>query len=226
MKIPVFVLLTFLLLGLTSCIEIIDDITVNNDGSGTFKYAINLSSSKLKINSILSLDSLNGKKVPSILEIQRKLTEFKTKLSEKSGIKNVTIESNFTEYIFKLQCEFSSVAALQNALKETISEEIKDKNLTELQHNWLAWDGIKLIRSIPDITVKKTNDFKQEDIDLMKKGSYTSISRFERAVEKCENPAAAISKSKLAVKIRTTPYLLTQNANILENTIYLIPNKN
>ena len=58
---------------ISSCIEILDDITFNLDGSGTFKYTLNLSSSQVKINSILALDSLDGNKVPSLEEIQQKI---------------------------------------------------------------------------------------------------------------------------------------------------------
>jgi hypothetical protein len=212
--------------GLTSCIEIIDDISLNNDGSGTLKYTINLSSSKVKINSILALDSLDGKKVPSIPEIEERIASFKKKLSAKTGISNVTIESNFTDYIFKLQCDFTSLTTLQNALKDVIEEESKEKNIPELEHNWLSWDGTKMTRSIPEITVKKTKELKTEDIELMKQGNYTSITRFERPVEKFDNSAAVLSKNKMAVMIKTNPYALTQNSNILENVIYLSPIKN
>ncbi|MEN9442248.1 MAG: hypothetical protein RLZ33_2325 [Bacteroidota bacterium] len=212
--------------GLTSCIEIIDDISLNNDGSGTLKYTINLSSSKVKINSILALDSLDGKKVPSIPEIEERIASFKKKLSAKTGISNVTIESNFTDYIFKLQCDFTSLTTLQNALKDVIEEESKEKNIPELEHNWLSWDGTKMTRSIPEITVKKTKELKTEDIELMKQGNYTSITRFERPVEKFDNSAAVLSKNKMAVMIKTNPYALTQNSNILENIIYLSPIKN
>lgn len=212
--------------GLTSCIEIIDDISLKNDGSGTLKYTINLSSSKVKINSILALDSLDGKKVPSIPEMEERIASFKKKLSAKTGISNVTIESNFTDYIFKLQCDFTNVLALQNALKDVIEEESKEKNIPELDHNWLSWDGSKMTRSIPEITVKKTKDLKTEDIELMKQGNYTSITRFERPVEKFDNTAAVLSKNKMAVMIKTNPYALTQNSNILENCIYLSPIKN
>ena len=59
MKTIISILLLFLL---SSCIEIIDDISMNNDGSGTFKYSINLSQSKVKVNSYLALDSINGEK--------------------------------------------------------------------------------------------------------------------------------------------------------------------
>lgn len=218
--------LFFILLSFTSCIEIIDDITIKNDGSGTLKYTVNLSSSKIKINSILALDSLDGRKVPSIKEIEETLLSFKKSLESKAGISNVMIDYNFNDFIFKLNCDFTNVIALQAALKEVIQEVSKEKNIPELDHTWLSWDGQKMIRSIPEITVKKTKDFKQEDIDLMKQGNYTSITRFERTVEKFDNPSATLSKNKMAVMIRTNPYSLTQNSNILENTIYLSPIKN
>ena len=54
-----------------------DELTIHDDGSGTLKYAINLSSSRVKVNSILALDSLDGKKVPSIEEIKTKVSLFK-----------------------------------------------------------------------------------------------------------------------------------------------------
>ena len=226
MKLFYTLVLLFSFFGLASCIEIIDDISLNNDGSGTLKYTVNLSSSKVKINSILALDSLDGKKVPSIQEIEERIASFKKKLSAKTGISNVIIESNFTDYIFKLQCDFTSLTTLQNALKDVIEEESKEKNIPELEHNWLSWDGTKMTRSIPEITVKKTKDLKTEDIELMKQGNYTSITRFERPVEKFDNTAAVLSKNKMAVMIKTNPYALTQNSNILENIIYLSPIKN
>ena len=65
---PKFIPFIFLVLfGLSSCIEIIDDLSLKSDGSGTFKYSVNLSSSKIKVNSILALDSIDGKKVPSMM---------------------------------------------------------------------------------------------------------------------------------------------------------------
>ena len=65
-----------LILILSSCIEIIDDIKLNLDGSGTFKYNINLSSSRTKVNSIIALDSIDGRKIPSLDEIKEKVTLF------------------------------------------------------------------------------------------------------------------------------------------------------
>lgn len=218
------VLASLLLISLTSCIEIIDDITINEDGSGVFRYNINLSSSKVKVNSILALDSLEGKKVPSIEEISVKLTKVVDLLKNKEGISNVHFSSNYTDYIFKLECDFSSIELLQEAIFQLIRSEmnVKSEDIPELSQNWLTHHPDKLIRSIPTITVKRTAELNVNDINLLKTGTYTSITRFYADVDRMDNEKGLISKNNKAVMIRTDPYSLTQNPKLLDNTIYLV----
>ena len=211
---------------MSSCIEIFDDLTIHNDGTGTFKYNINLSSSKLKINSILALDSLNEMKVPSIEDIKSQIARVKSKFEIKPGISNVMIESNFTDFIFKIKCDFTNVGVLQTAIKEVISEENLIKNIEDLSHNWISWEGQKLTRDIPEITLKKTKELTPNEIELLTQGKYTSITRFDRPIEKFDNQTAKLSASKTAIMLQTNTYSLLQNAKLLENTIYLSPLKN
>ena len=218
--------LFLLIFSLSSCIEILDDLTVHADGSGTFRYNINLSSNKIKVNSILALDSLDGQKVPKIEDIKEKVQQFIKTLDAQNGISNVKIEENYTDFIFKFSCDFTNVLLLQEGIKTTISSMTKEKNTSELNHNWITWDGTKLTRSIPTITLNKVKDLKQSDIDQLKQGSYTSISRFDKPVEKFGNTAAILSKNKQAVMIKTDTYSLKENPDILENVIYLISTKN
>ena len=223
-KLILILLLT--LFSVSSCIEIIDDLSLKSDGSGTFKYSVNLSSSKIKVNSILALDSIDGKRVPSIEEIKQKIQQFIKTLDAQNGISNVKVEENYTDFIFKFQCDFTSVLTLQEGLKQSIVILSKEKSLTQLEHNWLTWDGNKLVRSIPEITGKKINELNDSDIELLKKGTYTSITRFDKPVEKYENQAAQLSKSKMAVMVKTDTYRLKENQDILENAIYLTTSKN
>lgn len=215
-----------LIFSLSSCIEILDDLTIHADGSGTFRYNVNLSSNKIKVNSILALDSLDGQKVPKIEDIKEKVQQFIKTLDAQNGISNVKIEENYTDFIFKFSCDFTNVLLLQEGIKTTISSMTKEKNTSELNHNWITWDGTKLTRSIPTITLNKVKDLKQSDIDQLKQGSYTSISRFDKPVEKFGNTAAILSKNKQAVMIKTDTYSLKENPDILENVIYLISTKN
>lgn len=217
-KIFCFVVLLF---SLVSCVEIIDDISMNSDGSGTFKYVVNLSGSKVKVNSVLALDSLDGKRVPSIEEIKNIIAEYKVKLGDKEGISNVKVETDFDNFILRFQCDFSNVLALQKAIREIVIEKDKSEELKEINHIWLSWDGTKLTRSVPSLTTETTKKFKGEDIEALKKGSYSTITRFDRQIEKSENPLAVIAPSKLACRIKTNPYELINNLKILENTIYL-----
>ena len=214
--------LAALLFVFSGCIEIIDDLSLNEDGSGTFRYNVNLSSSKVKINSILALDSLDGKKVPTIGEISKKFNDVVEMLKTKEGISEVDFSADYDNYIFKLSCDFTSLEILQNAVHEVIKSENGNKNIPELEQTWLTFEDNKLVRSIPQITVQKTKEINRDDRDLLKNGTYTSITRFYKEVEKCENEKCILSKNKMAVMLRTDPYSLTQNPNLLDNSIYLI----
>jgi len=209
-----------LLLLMSSCVDIFDEIILHADGSGTYKYTVNLSASKVKINSVLALDSLDGKRVPNIQEIKDKITLYQSKLEAKEGISNVKVESNFTDFIFKINCDFTSVAALQTAVKEVIMEESKDRTNPAFNDTWLTWDGTKLVRSVPDFQAP-LNKLKPEDQELLKSGKYIVVSRFDNPVTKCDNPNAQISPSKTAVMVKSTPYAVAQNPVILKNTIIL-----
>ena len=221
MKLFLFSLFTLLFFGFSSCIEIIDDISINEDGSGTFKYTVNLSSSKVKINSILALDSLDGKKIPSINEITKKFDRIVNLLQTKEGISNVDFQSDYTNFLFKVKCDFTSLESLQTAIREIVLSENKGRKIKELNHSWLHFENKALTRSIPQITVAKASEINNRDIELLKKGHYTSITRFDKEISSFKNESGHLSKNKKAVMIRTNPYLLTQNPQLLDNTIYL-----
>ena len=143
---------------LSSCIELIDDITLHNDGSGTFKYSINLSSSRLKVNSILALDSLDGKKVPSMGEIKNKISAFTTALKSQNGLSNVRSEFDEANLILKLFVDFKTVGQLEQGIKNSIIAVSKEKSSYELNESWIAWDGKTLKRSVPLTAFKRRND--------------------------------------------------------------------
>ncbi|MBM3430903.1 MAG: hypothetical protein FJX99_07965 [Bacteroidetes bacterium] len=224
-KISIFFILLVGFLN-TSCIEIIDDLLIHDDGSGILKYTINLSSSKVKVNSYLALDSLQGQRVPKIPEIKEKVATFKKHLSTQKGISNVVIEENYTDFIFKFSCSFSSPQALQTAIQASIAHMAKDQTIAESCSKWLIWDGSTLTRSIPEITSKKVKEMDKKDEDLLKQGSYTSITRFDRTIEKFDNQNAKLSKSQMALMLKVDTYSLKENENLIENRIFLSKIKN
>lgn len=210
-------LISFLVLALSSCVDIWDDITLHADGSGTYKYTVNMSASKVKINSILALDSIDGRRIPKLPEIKEKIEYYRNKLQEKQGISNVKVEANYDDFIFKISCDFESVSDLQNGIREIIKEEVKDKNDPALDENWLTWDGKTLTRIVPGFQ-SVIYKMKPEDQEKLKKGKYTSVSRFDKPILKCDNPQARISPTKVAGLIEANTYSVGTNPSILKST--------
>ena len=221
-----FIVFIFLCFTLSSCIEILDDVTFNPDGSGEFKYTINLSSSKLKINSILALDSLDGKKVPSKLELQEKVSDLIGVLNCQEGIREVSVEENYDNYILKVSLHFDNVESLLAAFKETMEEVGNTAVEDTSNYNWVSWDGLTLIRQIPDLSSFKFRLVKKEDQELMRRGMYTSISRFDSPVDQIENPSAILSKNNKAVMLRSSLFDVFGNPSIMDNTISVKPADN
>lgn len=211
-------LILVIFLSLQSCVQIFDEIIVHNDGSGTYKYTVNLSASKIKINSVLALDSIDGRRVPKIPEVKEKIALYIKKLEAKEGISNVKVDANYVDFIFKFSCDFTNVAALQEGIREVVKEEVKDKNDPLLTDSWLSWDGKTLTRSIPSFAIPLSK-LKVEDQEALKKGKYISVARFDKEVVKSENTQAEISPTKKAVKLEVSAYSVAVKPALLTNEI-------
>jgi hypothetical protein len=219
-------LLLFLFLflaSLSSCIEILDDITFNADGSGELNYTINLSSSKLKINSILALDTLDGKKVPDKEEIQEKISELLKVLSCQDGLSEVHLTEDYDNYLFKLSLKFNKVSDLISGVYVAIDAVEEFSEVEAADSSWISWDGVRLSRSIPDLNAFKFRMNNEEDKELIKIGKYTSISRFEYPVDSIVNPLAVLSKNNKAVMLRGSMFDVLQDPSIMGNRISVKP---
>lgn len=207
-----------LMFGLSSCVDIFDELIMHDDGSGTYKYTINLSASKVKINSVLALDSIDGQRVPKLPEIKTRIAEYKEKLEAKEGISNVKVDANYDDFVFKFSCDFTNLTTLQNAVKELIKEQSKDKNDPMFTESWLSWDGTTLERSIPNFQ-SPIHRLKPEDQEALKNGKYISVTRFDSPILKSEHPQAQINPSKTAVMVKSSTHAVASNPDILKNTI-------
>jgi hypothetical protein len=215
-----FIACVTLLVLMSSCVDIFDELILHANGSGTYKYTVNLSASKVKIHSILALDSIDGQRVPDIEEIKGKIALYKGKLEQKEGISNVLVDANYEDFVFKFSCDFTTVSALQNAIRDVVKEESKDKNNPLFNETWISWDGKQLVRSIPGFQTP-LNKLKGEDQELLKKGKYISVSRFDKPVLKSDNPNAQVSPTKTAVMVKSTPFAVATNPALLKNTIVI-----
>lgn len=221
-KMKKILLLILPLFLLSSCVELIDDLTLNNDGSGVLKLSINLSKSKLEINSILALDSLNGHRVPKIGEIKDKIAYYRSELEKKDGIKSVDVFENTDDYIFKFNIAFDNVEKLETAVKQIVSEE--NSSWVDFNFDWIKWENHTLTRNnlkIPESQLKK---LKYEDVQKLKQGTYTSITRFEDPILEYSNKSSILTPNKRNLMIRMSAYNLAENTQLVQNIIKVAKN--
>ena len=209
--------LIVLLLLLTSCIEIIDDVTLNSDGSGKFAYTINLSQSKIDVNTYLSLDYYDGKKVPSKDELKQKIYDFRDMMNKQPGISECKVTINETDFIIKLNCNFTSIEKLQDAIF-TVVETMSQKSVTK--EYWITKSNDTITKKIPDF-ISGYKSLTDSEKTKLNSGVYISILRFDKLIKSSNNEVSVISKNQSAVLTRINALELSQNPSLSNNVFIL-----
>ncbi len=209
--------LLILLPLLVSCFEIIEEVTLHKNGSGSITLTLNLSQSKSKLSSIMLLDSINNYRVPSESEITTFIAKIKKKIQNTSGVSNVKTTLNFDNYILKFSCDFKNV----NALNQVISNFDKSNSANTNQFYYSANKQL-FKRSYPYDLVKEFNKIKQADKKILKDASFTTIYRFDQEISSTSNSLSKISPNKKAVLIKVSGAALVSGKNSIKNKIQLL----
>ena len=217
----IFFLFIFLVPLLSSCFEVVEEISMRNDGTGDVVLTINLSQSKTKVASVMLLDSIQGYKVPSKQKIQQELNEAVTYLKKSKGISNVKSTSDFNNYIATISFSFKDVSDINNITKNILTQQkIKATNTSLYSFNKVTKT---FSRRYQPVSTAKTefNKLKSKDKAVFNGATYTSIYRFESVVSGTSNPASNISKSKKAVMLKSNIMDLINGKINVSNQIQL-----
>jgi hypothetical protein len=222
MRSRILFLLTLSCLFLFSgCFEIVEDISIHTNGSGTFSYTVNLSQSKNRLDGLMKLDSSDGYRVPKQDEINQDISKIKTTLEKSPGITNIISTSDWVNYIFTLKFDFNSVSNLNLAV-ESVSLEISTdhKRIPEASDNFDFTGKIFNRKSHYDAKTQSPK-LTARDKEILKDASYTCIFRFDNTIKSCSNADAKISKSGKAVMLKLNMLELATGQKTVINKITL-----
>lgn len=220
MKKVQYILLIIVSLIQTSCFEIIEDITLKKDGSGSMQYTLNFSQSMTKIKSLLIMDEVEGYKIPTERKIQFEFDKIVAVSKRVEGIFNVTNFADMDNYIFTYSCDFSSVENL-NTLVDSIRSFKSNKNFKDGKYfNYSKGD--KTFVRFDNTAIK---DFYQKLSDSEKtifNGSvYTCVYKFENEIDSLSNNNAKLSLSKKAVLLKLEILEVLNSHSTIKNQIQL-----
>ncbi|MBE5320414.1 hypothetical protein IM793_14710 [Pedobacter sp. MR2016-19] len=217
-KLLLFIFLTPIL---SSCFEVIEEISMKNNGTGDVILTINLSQSKTKVASVMLLDSVQGYKVPSKQKIQQELNEAVSYLRKSEGISNVKSTSDFNNYIATISFSFKDVSNINNITKNILAQQkIKATNTSSYTYNKATKTFSRKYQAIGTAKTEFSK-LKAKDKAVFNGATYTSIYRFESPVTSSANPASNMSKSKKAVMLKNSIMDLINGKINVSNTIQL-----
>lgn len=204
-----------------SCFQVIEEVTVNNDGSGTLALTANLSQSRSKLASVMLLDSVNGHKVPSKQEIREKMEEAAHTLRTIEGLSKISHMVDFDKYILNIRFSFENVENL-NDVTSLIFDKLNIKSTDNSSYNYHLESKTFKREYTPDPRADaEYRKLKQADKAIFENAMYTSIYRFDHTVIKQSNDKAKIAASKKAVMLQCEVVDLIEGRIDISNKIQL-----
>ena len=185
-------LLIILSVSLTSCIEIIEEINVNKDQSGSILYRLETSELGSLLNNFTNLFDVSIENL-----LKDKIEELASKLKNKHGIKNVNFSIDERSGSYNLMCDFSNSKDFNSALFEVFGYK---KNLFTPGYLKVSKHKFKRINFAP--WVKKY--FEEEDIkipaeEVLDMITYKTIINLPYEVKSVKNKTAKLSNNRKTV---------------------------
>ena len=205
---------------LCSCFQVVEEVTVKNDGSGEMQLTVNFSQSRSKLASIMLMDSVNGHKIPSEKDIRDFMDETVAYLKKSKGISNVKKTLDLKNYIATVTFNFKDLADI-NGLTKKLLEKEKGKAPVNSYMFEKASSQVKRIYQYSPAMKKEYDKLKPKDRELFKTAGFTSIFRFDKTIASSSNKAAKISPSGKSIMIKTTALGLIFGSANISNSIQL-----
>jgi len=202
-----------------SCFEIVEEVNLNDDGSGTFCFTINMSQSKLNINSLFLLDSINHRPMPKKEDLNNTIDKVDKALKEDLNIGNVVTKKNWEEYIFSVSGSFTNIDALNMAINKINTLFNQHGRYESLTHNNFSYADKIFTRLYNYNLVNEYNSMAEKDKTVFNNAKYTTIYRFARQVANYSNPEATKSKSGKAIMLKVDVKDLITNNKTIKNSI-------
>jgi hypothetical protein len=204
-----------------SCFEIVEEINLKSDGSGSFCFTFNLSQSKLQINSMLLLDSVNGRPVPKKEDIATALDKVETALKQENELAQVVIKRNWEEYIFSINGNFTNISALNNAINKIYNIFEKPEKSNNIVKDNFSYSNKVFARLYDYDLANQYQNMAEKDKLIFENAKYTTIYRFPFLVGTFTNQVAKVSKSGKAIMLKVDVKDMITNTKTIKNSINL-----
>lgn len=179
-----------------------------------------MSRSKTKINSIMKMKTVNGHDVPTKEDIKKKMAGLETEIKKTAGISNVTTSLDLENFIAAVNCNFSNVNSLNNAVKNINEKEKNNQPGIEKSYEYDA--ASKTFSRLNKFSLKdEYQKLSTADREIFSTATYTGIFRFQDNVVAATNNESKVAANKKAVMLKQNALDIITNKRSIENKITL-----
>ncbi|MBZ4189250.1 hypothetical protein [Niabella beijingensis] len=216
-----FFLYLFIAVGFSSCYELIEEVAVQRNGSGSVRIILNCSESKTKIAAAMLVGRFNDFKIPDKSEIRQNISKVQSGLSSIPGISDVTFTTDYNAYVAVLKFSFSDVGRINEAVK-TLAAIYKISATPLPVYSYDRTSGVfEKKYTGAEAAQAAYRQLKQTGKDLIDGGHCISVCRFAGPVKSWSNTRARLLNSKSGVVQRFTAKELVSGNITLSNKIQL-----
>ena len=207
------VIVLFLCFFLCGCFQVTEKLEHRSDQSGKYSLTIDFSDSWVKTKAAILLGEVDGEKIPSEIEMKQILANFRKDASKIKGASSISTSYDFSNYIFKFNFNYNSIATL-NAVLNTMDKEHQQ------DHFSINNGKFSRIASYPIPEKLKEKNDKKDDLLEAK---ITEIYSFEKTVSSVQNTNAKISKSKKITFLKQDVWSVIHDNTLMNNSISFTP---
>lgn len=215
-----WLLLLSSMLMLQSCFEIIEQVFVKNDGSGNFQLVLNLSKSKTRLNSMIKMKTVNGRKVPTREDVRKEIADIEKTVKNTPGLTNVKTAVDLDNYIASISCDFSKIEDINTGVSRINQKEKNNKPLGKTYAYDAAANSFSRLNTF--MMKEEYQKMSNADKEIFTNANYTSIFRFEKTVTGFSNKESKLSANKKAVMLKLSALDVITNKRPIENNIKLL----
>ena len=206
---------------LSSCFDFVEQIDLKPNGSGHIAATLNLSKSKTKVSSLMKMKSIKGIQIPTQAEMEKEIRAAVQLLKQTKGISNVQYQTDFTNFIVNISCDFSQIESL-NAFSDILANRFKTKISNSNIYYYNAQTNIFERKFVTSSHWKaKFNQLGSDNTTQFADAFYTQIIRFEKPIASQVNNKAKVAGNKKGVLLKLLFTDLVYGKSTLANKITL-----
>ncbi|MCB0661821.1 MAG: hypothetical protein KDC24_03695 [Saprospiraceae bacterium] len=188
---------------LTSCFDILEEVTYHKDGSGEFRYVFDMSGLKPMMDMVAAMDTTGEMSMDTLSSLSR---EFASKVDGLAGISSIEEINDEDAFTYGISFKFANLDALNAAVNQLTEGPGIGSGEEDLfggsKKKFSRLDAGKISGLFDEIMGEAGGENAEMAMMFFKDVSYTTVYHFDKKVKSMSNDKAELSDDKKTVTMK------------------------